>query len=93
MKFVSREPTKREADEGAVRVVVKFAWRPINCDDGHTYWLRRIVIEQRARWWRKWWKRGIGGYGPKSPRWQIISKLPLYKLPKAQVRLLKGDGE
>lgn len=37
MKFVSRRPARREAEANAYRCVIKYAWRPINCDDGHTY--------------------------------------------------------
>jgi len=82
MKFVSRKPTEREAREGARRRVVKFAWRPINCDDGHTYWLRRIVIEQEG------YMKPVGPYylHRQEPEWRVLSKLPLTKLPKLWVR-------
>jgi hypothetical protein len=92
VKFVSRKPTVREAKANAHRRVIKFAWRPINCDDGHTYWFRRIVIEQEA-----YMRDNRDMYGrktyTKSPAWRVHSKMPLHKLPRAEVRLLKGQSE
>jgi hypothetical protein len=76
VRFVSRKPTEREAADGTHVTVIRFAWRPINCDDGHTYWLRRIVIEQVAYF--EWY------YSEQRPRWKVLSKMPIAKLPVAK---------
>lgn len=76
MRFLSFKPTKREAEEKATRTISVFAWWPIACDDGYTYWLCRVVIIKRAAF-----------FYPNVPCWECISKMPPPpKLPKAQAR-------
>ena len=91
MKFANFKPTAREAEEKVTRMIVKFAWWPISCDDGHTYWLRHVVIERQAYLGHQW-HNGDFGYGDRRRRGRILSKLPKHKLPKATARL-KRDRE
>ena len=72
------KPTWQNLRDGDKREIYRFAWFPQRCSDGHTYWLRRLHLEQE---WDSW----HGG------NWKVKSKLPAYKI--AEARLLNETNE
>ncbi len=62
---------------GDERVRTLFAWRPLEAEDGFTYWLSRLVVHEKLLP-----KVGRGGFEEESEKWEIQKAEPLSKLRK-----------
>ena len=70
MKWKSR----RDADGkiGDERVRTKFAWVPIDADDGFTYWLSPVVVREKLLP-----KLGRGGFEDTEEDWEVVEAKPI----------------
>jgi len=64
-----RDPHGKIGDE---RVRTKFAWLPVEADDGYTYWLSAVVVREKLlpRLTR-------GGFEDDEQRWEVVEALPV----------------
>lgn len=70
MKWKSRrDPRGKIGDE---RVRTKFAWIPIDADDGYTYWLRPVVVREKLLP-----KLGRGGFEDEEEDWEVVEVKPI----------------
>lgn len=70
MKWKSRrDPRGKIGDE---RVRTKFAWVPIDADDGYTYWLRPVVVREKLLP-----KLGRGGFEDEEEDWEVVEAKPI----------------
>jgi len=64
-----RYPRGKIGDE---RVRTKFAWLPVEADDGYTYWLTPVVVRERL-----FPKVGRGGFEDDVQEWGIVEAKPV----------------
>jgi len=57
---------------GDERVRTKFAWTPIDADDGYTYWLSPVVVREKLLP-----KIGRGGFEDEEEDWEIVEAKPI----------------
>ena len=70
MKWKSRRSnTGKIGDE---RVRTKFAWLPVEADDGYTYWLSSVVIREKLLP-----KLGRGGFEDDEEDWEVVEAKPI----------------
>lgn len=70
MKWKSRrDPRGKIGDE---RVRTKFAWVPIDADDGYTYWLRPVIVREKLLP-----KLGRGGFEDEEEDWEVVEAKPI----------------
>ena len=70
MKWKSRgDPKGKLGDE---RVRTKFAWLPIQADDGYTYWLTSIVVREQLLP-----KVSRGGFEDDDDEWSVVEAKPM----------------
>ena len=70
MKWKSR----RDADGklGEERVRTKFAWFPVEADDGYTYWLTPVVVREQLLP-----KVSRGGFEDDEQEWSLVEAKPV----------------
>ena len=69
MKWRTRgDPQGKIGDE---RVRTKFAWLPIEADDGYTYWLSPVVVREQLLP-----KVSRGGFEDDQQDWSIVEAKP-----------------
>jgi hypothetical protein len=64
-----RDPRGKIGEE---RVRTKFAWLPVDADDGYTYWLTPVVVRERL-----FPKVGRGGFEDDEQEWDIVEAKPV----------------
>ena len=64
-----RNPRGKIGDE---RVRTKFAWLPVEADDGYTYWLAPVVVREKL-----FPKVGRGGFEDDVQEWGIVEAKPV----------------
>jgi len=64
-----RDPRGKIGDE---RVRTKFAWVPIDADDGYTYWLRPVIVREKLLP-----KLGRGGFEDEEEDWEVVEAKPI----------------
>jgi hypothetical protein len=64
-----RNPRGKIGDE---RVRTKFAWLPVEADDGYTYWLAPVVVREKL-----FPKVGRGGFEDDVQTWEIVEAKPV----------------
>lgn len=70
MKWKSRHnPGGKVGDE---RVRTKFAWLPVEADDGYTYWLTPVVVREQLLP-----KLSRGGFEDDEQGWAVVEAKPL----------------
>ena len=70
MKWKSkRDPGGKLGDE---RVRTKFAWLPVEADDGYTYWLTAVVVREQLLP-----KVSRGGFEDDEREWEVVEAKPL----------------
>ena len=70
MKWKSKhDPNGNIGDE---RVRTKFAWLPVEADDGYTYWLTSLVVREQLLP-----KLSRGGFEDDDQAWAVIEAKPL----------------
>lgn len=70
MKWKSRrDPDGKIGDE---RVRTKFAWLPVEADDGFTYWLTPVVVREQLLP-----KVSRGGFEDEDQEWDIVEARPV----------------
>ncbi len=70
MKWKNRgDPHGKIGDE---RVRTKFAWLPIETDDGFTYWLAPVVVREKLLP-----KVTRGGFEDDEQTWQVVEARPM----------------
>ena len=70
MKWKSRrDPRGKIGDE---RVRTKFAWFPVEGDDGYTYWLTPVVVREKLLP-----KVTRGGFEDDQEDWEIVEAKPV----------------
>ena len=70
MKWKSkRNPGGKIGDE---RVRTKFAWLPVEADDGFTYWLTPVVVREQLLP-----KVTRGGFEDDEQDWEVVEAKPL----------------
>jgi len=57
---------------GDERVRTKFAWLPVEADDGYTYWLTSLVVREQLLP-----KLSRGGFEDDDQAWAVIEAKPL----------------
>lgn len=71
MKWKSRhDPDGKMGDE---RVRTKFAWLPVEADDGYTYWLTPVVVREQLLP-----KVSRGGFEDDEQDWAVVAAKPLH---------------
>jgi hypothetical protein len=65
-----RNPDGKIGDE---RVRTKFAWLPVDADDGFTYWMTPVVVREQLLP-----KLSRGGFEDDEQSWAIIEARPLH---------------
>ena len=71
MKWKSkRNPDGKIGDE---RVRTRFAWLPVDADDGFTYWLTPVVVREQLLP-----KISRGGFEDDEQSWAVIEARPLH---------------
>lgn len=70
MKWKSRRDSHGKI--GDERVRTKFAWVPIDADDGYTYWLSPVVVREKLLP-----KIGRGGFEDEEEVWEIVEAKPI----------------
>lgn len=70
MKWKSRRDPKGSV--GDERVRTKFAWLPVEADDGYTYWLTSIVVREQLLP-----KVSRGGFEDDDDEWAIVEAKPM----------------
>ena len=70
MKWKSKhDPDGKIGDE---RVRTKFAWLPVDADDGYTYWLTPVVVREQLLP-----KVSRGGFEDDDQTWSVVEARPL----------------
>ena len=70
MKWKSkRDPRGKVGDE---RVRTKFAWFPLEADDGYTYWLSTVVVREKLLP-----KVTRGGFVDDDEEWEVVEAKPV----------------
>lgn len=70
MKWKNRgDPGGKMGDE---RVRTKFAWLPVEADDGFTYWLAPVVVREKLLP-----KVTRGGFEDDDQSWQVVEAKPM----------------
>ena len=70
MKWKNRgDPHGKLGDE---RVRTKFAWLPVEADDGFTYWLAPVVVREKLLP-----KVTRGGFEDDAEAWHVVEAKPL----------------
>ena len=70
MKWKSRRDSAgRIGDE---RVRTKFAWLPVEADDGYTYWLTPVVVREQLLP-----KVTRGGFEDDEQKWEVVEAKPV----------------
>ena len=64
-----RDPKGKLGDE---RVRTKFAWLPIEADDGYTYWLTPVVVREQLLP-----KVSRGGLEDDEDEWAVVEAKPM----------------
>ena len=64
-----RDPKGKLGDE---RVRTKFAWLPIEADDGYTYWLTPVVVREQLLP-----KVSRGGFEDDEDEWAVVEAKPM----------------
>ena len=76
MKWKSRRD--RDGKIGDERVRTKFAWLPVEADDGFTYWLTPVVVREQLLP-----KVSRGGFEDDDQEWDIVEARPVHGGKKA----------
>ena len=63
------DPNGKIGDE---RVRTKFAWLPVEADDGYTYWLAPLVVREKLLP-----KVSRGGFEDDEEAWEVIEAKPV----------------
>ena len=70
MKWKSKgSPKGKVGDE---RVRTKFAWFPVEADDGYTYWLAPVVVREQLLP-----KVSRGGFEDDEEEWSVVEAKPM----------------
>ena len=70
MKWKSRrDPRGKIGDE---RVRTRFAWLPVEADDGFTYWLSTVVVREKLLP-----KVSRGGFEDDDEKWEVVEAKPV----------------
>jgi hypothetical protein len=64
-----RDPGGSIGDE---RVRTRFAWLPVEADDGYTYWLTPIVVREQLLP-----KVSRGGFEDEDSEWSVVEAKPM----------------
>lgn len=64
-----RDPDGKIGDE---RVRTKFAWFPVEADDGYTYWLAPVVVREQLLP-----KVSRGGFEDDEEEWSVVEAKPM----------------
>ena len=66
--------SRRDADGklGEERVRTKFAWLPVEADDGFTYWLTPVVVREQLLP-----KVSRGGFEDDEQEWSLVEAKPV----------------
>ena len=75
MKWKSRRDSNGKI--GDERVRTKFAWFPIDADDGYTYWLSPVVVREKLLP-----KLGRGGFEDEEEDWEVVEAKPIAGVSK-----------
>jgi hypothetical protein len=70
VKWKSRRDARGKI--GDERVRTKFAWLPVQADDGFTYWFERVVIREKLLP-----KLGRGGFEDDEEDWELVEAKPI----------------
>ncbi len=70
MKWKSRRA--RRGKIGDERVRTKFAWFPVEADDGYTYWLTPVVVREKLLP-----KVTRGGFEDDEDVWEVVEAKPV----------------
>ena len=77
MKWKSRrDPRGKIGDE---RVRTRFAWLPVEADDGFTYWLSTVVVREKLLP-----KVSRGGFEDDDEKWEVVEAKPVRGEKKGQ---------
>jgi hypothetical protein len=57
---------------GDERVRTKFAWLPVEADDGYTYWLAPVVVREKLLP-----KVSRGGFEDDEETWEVVEAKPV----------------
>jgi hypothetical protein len=57
---------------GDERVRTRFAWLPVEADDGYTYWLTPVVVREQLLP-----KVSRGGFEDDDPEWAVVEAKPM----------------
>lgn len=70
MKWKSRrDPRGKIGDE---RVRTRFAWLPVEADDGYTYWLSTVVVREKLLP-----KVTRAGFEDDDEKWEVVEAKPV----------------
>jgi hypothetical protein len=64
-----RDPRGKIGDE---RVRTKFAWFPVEADDGYTYWLASVVVREKLLP-----RVSRGGFEDDEQGWELVEAKPV----------------
>jgi len=64
-----RDPRGKIGDE---RVRTRFAWLPVEADDGFTYWLSTVVVREKLLP-----KVSRGGFEDDDEKWEVVEAKPV----------------
>jgi hypothetical protein len=64
-----RDPRGKIGDE---RVRTRFAWLPLEADDGFTYWLSTVVVREKLLP-----KVSRGGFEDDDEKWEVVEAKPV----------------
>jgi hypothetical protein len=64
-----RDPNGKMGDE---RVRTRFAWLPVEADDGYTYWLTEVVVREQLLP-----KVSRGGFEDDDQEWSVVEAKPM----------------
>jgi hypothetical protein len=64
-----RDPNGKMGDE---RVRTRFAWLPVEADDGYTYWLTPVVVREQLLP-----KVSRGGFEDDDQAWSVVEAKPM----------------
>jgi len=70
LKWKSRR--ERDGKIGDERVRTKFAWLPVEADDGYTYWLAPVVVREKLLP-----KVTRGGFEDDEEVWEVVEAKPV----------------
>jgi hypothetical protein len=64
-----RDPRGKIGDE---RVRTRFAWLPVEADDGFTYWLSTVVVREKLLP-----RVSRGGFEDDDEKWEVVEAKPV----------------